>query len=327
MQAVVMEAYGGPEVLVPATMPDPVEEPGWVTVQLKAAALNNHDVLTREGRYGSPLPHVIGSDGAGIRSDTGEEVVVMPSLWWGDRPEAPGPRWEILGDHTPGTYAEMVRVPADCVAPKPAGLSWHEAAALPLVGLTAYRALFTRAHLTAGESVLLLGAGSGLVTMALLLARAAGAHVVVTSSVEAKIARSMSMGAAGGVLYTDQGWADRARDLSPTGEGFDVVFDPVGATWPDSLAAARPGGRVVVMGATAGDRTELEVRRFYFAQHSLLGTTMGSPSDFAGLLAAVAANPSVRPVIDEVFPLAQAADAHRRMAERRGFGKLVLDIT
>lgn len=321
-----MRRFGGPEVLVPAEVPDPVEEPGWVTVQLKAAALNNHDALTREGRYGSPLPHIIGSDGAGIRSDTGEEVVINPALWWGDRPQAPGPRFEILGDHTPGTYAEQVRVPEECVAPKPPGLDWHEAAALPLVGLTAYRALFTRGGLAAGESVLLLGAGSGLVTMALVLARAAGAHVVVSSSADAKIARSMSLGAVGGVRYTEEGWPDRARQLSPTGEGFDLVFDPAGATWPDSLAAARPGGRVVVMGATAGDRADLDVRRFYFSQHSLLGTTMGSPADFAGLLAMVAANPTIRPVVDEVFPLAQAADAHRRLAERRGFGKLVLHI-
>lgn len=322
-----MRAFGGPEVLVPAEVPEPVAEPGWVTVQLKAAALNNHDALTREGRYGSPLPHIIGSDGAGIRADTGEEVLIMPSLWWGERSEAPGPRFEILGDHTAGTYAEQIRVPTECVAPKPAHLDWHEAAALPLVGLTAYRALFTRGVLAPGESVLLLGAGSGLVTMALLLARAAGAHVVVTSSADAKIARSMELGAAGGVRYTEQGWADRARTLSLTGEGFDLVFDPVGATWPDSLAAARPGGRVVVMGATAGDRAELDVRRFYFGQHSLLGTTMGSPVDFAGLLAMVEANSSIRPVVDEVFPLPQAADAHRRLAERRGFGKLVLHIS
>lgn len=326
MQAALLSAFGGPEVLVAGATDDPAPPPGWVVVELRAAALNWHDVLVRQGRYASPLPHVIGADGAGMRRDTGEEVVVIPSLRWGSREAAPGPDWEILGDRTRGTYAELVAVPVDCVAPRPAGLSWAQAAALPLVGLTAYRGLFTRGGLRAGDQVLLLGAGSGLTTMALSLAVAAGARVVVTSSSQDKIARAQELGAAGGVLYTEDGWPQAARDLTPGGRGFDLVFDSAGATWPDSLAATRDGGRVVVMGATAGDRASLDVRRFYFGQHSLLGTTMGSPADFAGLLALLATNPTVAPVVDTTFPLDRAADAHRALEARTHMGKLVLDI-
>src|SRR6516162_11520472 len=130
-----MHEFGTAAVLRPGEFPDPVARPGWATVKLHASALNWHDVLVRQGRYSSPLPHIIGADGAGVRTDTGEEVVVLPSLNWGDRDDAPSSRWEILGDHTPGTYADLVSVPADCLAAKPAGLSWAEAAALRRGGL------------------------------------------------------------------------------------------------------------------------------------------------------------------------------------------------
>jgi zinc-binding alcohol dehydrogenase/oxidoreductase len=175
VRAIVMKEYGGPQCLVPAEQPDPVADPGWAVVRLRAAALNWHDVLVRQGRYQSPLPHVPGADGAGTDVDTGEDVLVVPSLWWGDDESAPGRSWEILGDRRPGTYAEMVRVPRECVVPKPARLSWPEAAALPLVGLTTYRALFSRARLAPGESLLVLGAGGGVATMAVSLGAAGGA--------------------------------------------------------------------------------------------------------------------------------------------------------
>src|SRR5260370_41759813 len=157
VRAIGRREYGGPECLVPAERPDPVADPDWAGVRLRAAALNWHDVLVRQGRYRSPLPHVPGADGAGTDVETGEDVLVVPSLSWGDDESAPGPSWEILGDHRPGTYAEMVRVPHECVVPKPARLSWRESAALPLVGLTTYSALFSRARLAPGESLLVLG--------------------------------------------------------------------------------------------------------------------------------------------------------------------------
>src|ERR1700704_1360133 len=191
MHAVVMHEFGTAEVLRPGEFPAPAERQGWVTVALRASALNWHDVLVRQGRYRSPLPHIIGADGAGVRTDTGEEVVVLPSLNWGDRDEAPGTGWEILGDHTRGTYAELVSVPADCLAAKPAGLSWAEAAALPLVGLTTYRALFTRGRLRSGESMLVVGVGGGIATMAIALAVAAGASITVTSSSAETIERAV----------------------------------------------------------------------------------------------------------------------------------------
>ena len=230
--------------------------PGWITIRLKAAALNWHDILVRQDKYSSPLPHVLGADGAGTRTDTGEEVLVLPSLWWGDRDAAPSVQWEILGDHQRGTYAELVRVPKDCVAPKPHGLSWEQTAALPLVGLTTYRALFTRGRLRAGENLLVLGAGGGVATMAVMLAFAVGANVTVTSSSASKIAQAVGLGAANGVLYTNAEWPEEARQLTPEGQGFDLVLDSVG-TWEQSITALRPGGRLVVLGATRNELATL----------------------------------------------------------------------
>jgi zinc-binding alcohol dehydrogenase/oxidoreductase len=202
LHAVIMQEFGNAEVLRPDEFPEPVARPGWVTVALRASALNWHDVLVRQGRYKSPLPHVIGADGAGVRTDTGEEVVILPSLNWGDREEAPGSQWEILGDYTPGTYAELVSVPAECVAPKPPGLNWAQAAALPLVGLTTYRALFSRGRLKAGESMLVIGAGGGIATTAIALAVAAGASITVTSSSSDTIKHAVAAGARDGVLHS-----------------------------------------------------------------------------------------------------------------------------
>ncbi|REE75048.1 NADPH:quinone reductase-like Zn-dependent oxidoreductase [Rhodococcus wratislaviensis] len=323
MDAVVLREFGEPDVLRLESIPDPVASPGWVTVRLKAAALNWHDVLVRRGKYSSPLPHVLGADGAGIRTDTGEEVLVLPSLWWGDREAAPGAQWEILGDHQRGTYAELVRVPENCVAPKPRGLNWEQSAALPLVGLTTYRALFTRGRLRAGENLLVLGAGGGVATMAVMLASAIGANVTVTSSSASKITQAQELGAANGVLYTDPEWPDAARALSPEGQGFDLVLDSVG-TWEQSIAALRPGGRLVVLGASRSDLASLDVRPFYFGQYELIGTTMGSPQDFAGLLTLLDAK-DVPPVpISAVLPLAEAAAAHKHLEQGSGFGKVVL---
>ena len=205
----------------------------------RASALNWHDVLVRQGRYRSPLPHIIGADGAGVRTDTGEEVVVLPSLNWGDREEAPGSGWEILGDQSPGTYAELVSVPADCLAPKPARLSWSEAAALPLVGVTTYRALFARGRSRAGESMLVVGAGGGIATMAIALAVAAGASIAVTSSSAKTIERAVAAGARDGVLHSEEGWPEQARAMSPD-QGFDLVLDPVGR-WNESVRRCAPG--------------------------------------------------------------------------------------
>jgi NADPH:quinone reductase-like Zn-dependent oxidoreductase len=325
MHAVVLEEFGSADVLRPGEAPDPVPRAGWTTVRLRAAALNWHDVLVRRGLYSSPLPHVLGADGAGIDESTGGQVVIVPSLMWGANEAAPGPDWEILGDHRPGTYSERVQVPTSCVAPKPDGWSWVEAAALPLVGLTTYRALLCRARLEEGESLLVLGAGGGVATTAVILGHALGCRVAVTSSADDKIARSRELGAVDGVRYDDPGWVQHARDLSPGGRGFDVVLDSVG-TWSESIAALRPGGRLVVLGASREAQPQLDARSFYFGQYSLLGTTMGSLVDFAGLLRLLDERRVRPPVLDRSFPLDRAADAHTFLESGSAFGKVTLEI-
>jgi zinc-binding alcohol dehydrogenase/oxidoreductase len=324
VQAVVVREHGGPEVLrLEDGYPDPEPGPDEVVVELRAAALNRRDTLVRSGRSGIPPPFVPGSDGAGIVRGSGEEVVVYPSLRWGDREEAPGDRFEILGAPTDGTYAELIVLPRQNVQPKPARLSWEEAAALPLAGLTAYRALFSRGHLRGGETVLVLGAGSGVTTIAVQLAVQEGARVLVTSSSQEKLDRAAELGAAGGALYTEEGWVDEIRALAG-GAGVDLVVDSAG-TWEDSLRTLRRGGRLVALGATASEEARLAPRPFYGGQYSLLGTTMGSPRDFAGLLRLAAAG-SWRPVVDSVRPLGEAAEAHRRLEAADHFGKLVLEV-
>ena len=323
MQAVVLREFGGPSVLRFGEYPDPVARPGWVVVRLAASALNWHDVLVRRGQYGSPLPHVPGADGTGERIDTGEPVLVLPSLHWGDRASAPGPDWEILGDHRPGTYAELVAVPAGCVLPRPSGLSLAQAAALPLTGLTTYRALFSRGRLRRDEWVLVLGASGGVATMAVSLAAAAGARVVVTSASPAKIDAARELGAVAGADHSTPDWTDAARELTPGDRGFDLVLDSVGR-WAESVACLRPGGRCVVLGASAAAEARLDVRSFYFGQYELIGTTMGSPADLAGLLAFLGEHRVPPPVIDRTFGLAEAAAAHERLESGAGFGKLVL---
>lgn len=326
MRAVVLERFGGPEVLTLAERPAPVPRAGWVTVDVKACALNWHDCLVRGGQYpGVPLPHVIGADGAGVRTDTGEAVVILPSLFWGDDERAPGPGWEILGDHTPGTYAEQVSVPAENLFPLPAGWSFTDAAALPLAGLTAFRALFTRGAVRAGETVLVLGAGGGVASIAVGLAHAAGATVLVTTSTEEKLELALALGADGGAFYTDPAWPEQIRALNG-GRGVDLVIDSVGSSWPQALGATCAGGRLVSFGATGSAVTEVDVRRFYFAQQDIRGTTMGSPRDFAGLLALVARLPAWRPVVDRILPLESVAEAHALMETRRHSGKIVLHV-
>jgi zinc-binding alcohol dehydrogenase/oxidoreductase len=298
---------------------DPAPRPGEVVVELRAAALNRRDLGVRAGGYGDhPLPLVPGSDGAGIRRDTGEEVVICPSLGWGDSEDHPGPGFRILGGPDWGTFAELIAIPEENVFPKPGRLSWREAAALPLGGLTAYRALFARGHLEAGERVLVLGAGGGVSTFLIQLAVQAGARVTVTSSSERKLERAKELGAERGVLYTHEGWPDEVGSV-------DLVVDSVGSTWADSLRCLRGGGRLVVFGATGGAHVELDARSFYFGQYSILGTTMGSPRDFAAMLGLVESGSWV-PEVDSVRPLAEAESAFARLESWEHQGKLVLEV-
>ncbi len=319
-----LRAFGAPDELRAEQVSDPASPPGWAIVELRAAALNWHDCLVRHGQYDIPLPRVLGADGTGVRRDSGEEVVILPSLRWGDDDRAPGPGWEILGDYTDGTYAELVAVPEENLFPKPRAWNWTDAAALPLAGLTAHRALFARGELQRGETVLILGAGGGVATTAISLARIAGARVFVTTSSSSKLDRARALGAEEGVLYTEPGWPQTIVELA--GGGVDLVIDSVGRTWQDALATLRPGGRLVSFGATGAASTEVDVRRFYFGQQTILGTTMGSPRDFEALLETISLDPAWRPVVDTVLPLDAAAVAHAAMERREHTGKLVLAV-
>lgn len=320
-----LEEFGGPEVLTPRDVPAPLPRTGWTRVHLSAAALNWHDTLVRAGVYNSPLPIIPGSDGAGT-TDEGDRVIVFPSLFWGDREAAPSRDWEILGDYRNGTYAEVVKVPAECALPVPTGMSWAEAAALPLVGVTVYRALFTRGGLKRGESLLIIGASGGVATYATKLASAMGVHVAVTSAAPQKLTRAKEIGAVAGIDHTAADWTSQARTASPDNEGFDLVLDPVGRT-TEALECLRPGGRCVVLGSVAHDEVRAQLRPFYFAQKSVLGTTMGSPADMRGLLDIFKDVGPVAPIIDRAFGLDQAAAAHRHLENGEGFGKTVLTVT
>jgi NADPH:quinone reductase-like Zn-dependent oxidoreductase len=330
VNAIQLTETGPPEVLTLSSVPDPEAGPGQVVVELRAAALNRRDVFLRKGVAPSPLPVIPGSDGAGVVRSLGagvggvaegDEVVIFPSLGWGGGEAAPQPGFRILGGPDDGTYAELISIPAENVMPKPKRLSWEEAAALPLAGLTAWRALISRAHLRPGETVLVLGIGGGVATFALHIARAAGARVIVTSSSDEKLATAADLGASAGVNYTADDWVDQVK--AATGGGVDVVVDSVGSTWASSVNCLRAGGRLVVFGGTGGGKVEMMVRPVTAGQVSVLGTTMGSARDFAGLLAAVDTQTWV-PVIDSVRPLADAAAAHAREEAGEHFGKLVL---
>jgi NADPH:quinone reductase-like Zn-dependent oxidoreductase len=222
-----------------------------------------------------------------------------------------------------GTFAEQIVISAAQLAPKPAHLSWEEAAALPLAGLTAWRAVFTRAQLKAGERVLITGTGGGAALFALQFVVAAGAQAWVTSGSPDKILRAKSMGALGGANYRDAEWSEQLLKASGP---FDVIIDSAGGDgFLKLIDLTAPGGRIVFFGATAGNPKLFEMRKCFFRQINVLGTTMGSPVDFAGMTQLVAAK-KLRPVVDSSFPLAEAERAFRHMAEGGQFGKIVLTM-
>lgn len=327
MLAVELRAFGGPGGLVPAEVSDPEPGAGEARVDLVAAALNRRDYWIRMGRQ-VPLPAILGSDGAGIVSAVGpgvdsvsvrDEVVINPSLAWGDDEEVSGPDFRILGVPDQGTYAERIVVRAEQLRPRPPGYSWAEAAALPLAGLTAWRVLVTHAKAGPGRTILVPGAGGGVATFLVQIAAALGARVVVTAGSAEKIERARSFGAADGVVYSDERWSER---LAPV----DAVADSVGApVWEGALRALRPGGILVNFGDTARETASVELATLYFKHLRIRGTTMGSPREFDALLAHVG-GASWRPVVDSVFPLRDAARAHERLEAPDRFGKVVLGV-
>jgi zinc-binding alcohol dehydrogenase/oxidoreductase len=332
MQAVVLTEVKRPVAL--QFVPDPVAAPGHALVSLKATALNHRDLWVQLGQYANiRTPLIPGSDGAGVvesvgspadQSWVGREVILNASLDWGDDFRAQGAKFRILGMPDPGTFAEKTAIPVANLAPKPTHLTWEQAAALPLAGLTAWRALFTRAQLKAGEKVLITGIGGGAALFGLQFAIAAGARAWVTSSSADKIARAVALGAAGGVNYRETGWSPALQTTA--GGLFDVIMDSAGgAGFGQLIELTKPGGRIVFFGATAGNPPGLDLRKCFFRQITLLGTTMGSPADFAGMTDFVSAHKIV-PLVDRVFPLADTEQALRHMEASAQFGKIVLAI-
>ncbi|HWH55065.1 MAG TPA: zinc-binding dehydrogenase [Gaiellaceae bacterium] len=316
MKAIRIHEDGGPEVLRYEEAPDPSPGEGEVLVRLRAASLNRIDLWLRKGQPSVPKPRILGSDGAGERVDTGERVVLNPGLDDGAL---------IVGEHIDGTNAELIAVPGDYVHPIPAGMSFEEAAAFPLVFETAYRMLVTKAAVHEGEWVLVWGVGGGVATASLAIAKALGARVLATSSSDAKLERARDLGA-DAVVNHASGDVAAAVDEATGGAGVDVVVEHVGeATWKTSLAVVRAAGRVVVCGATTGANPPAQLHRVWWKQLTILGSTMGTREDFAGAYDLVAAG-SARPVVDEVFPLAEARAAHERLERGEQFGKIVLSI-
>ncbi len=312
-------------------VPDPVPGPGEVVVAVKAAALNHRDLWIKLGRYaGLRYPCIPGSDGAGVvaaigpgvdRAWVGREVIINPGSEWGALPGAQGKDFKILGLPAAGTLADQVAVAADRLAPKPAHLSWEEAAALPLGGLTAWRALMTRAQAAPGDRVLITGIGGGVALCALKFAVAAGHEVWVTSSSDEKIHKAQKLGAKGGFRYDLEGWAEGAvRSPGP----FQIIIDSAGGPGFAGLVdAAAPAGRIVLFGATRGNSPELVLRKVFWKQLSILGSTMGNDADWSAMMAFVARH-AVQPVVSDVFPFERGAEAFDLMERGGQFGKIVV---
>jgi zinc-binding alcohol dehydrogenase/oxidoreductase len=335
--------------------------PGEAIVGVHAAALNHRDVWIQKGQYaGLKYPVVPGSDGAGVVVEVGgsaaaggdesaaaghgvvaghglavasggvgdwvgKEVIINPSLDWGESAgyQDPG-SFRILGLPDDGTFAEYVKVPVENLVGKPAHLSFEAAAALPLAGVTAYRALMTRAQVRAGEKVLITGIGGGVALFALQFAVAAGAEVIVTSGSAEKLDKAMAMGAAGGANYRDKGWVEKLKSLAGA---FDVIIDgAAGDGMNDLFDLAMPGGRVVFYGATCGNPSGVVARRIFWKQLNVLGSTMGSPVDFSSMVNFVEQH-KIRPVVDRVFSFGDGEAAFRWMDDARQFGKIVIRVS
>ncbi len=304
---------------------------GFVRVKVKAAALNHRDEWARKGLYPNLKDGIIlGSDGAGVVSEVtdekdkvwvGQEVIINPALFWGNDQKAQSKEFGILGIPTNGTLAEYVDIPADRLHQKPDHLSWEEAAALPLAGLTAYRALFYRAGLNNGQKVLVTGFGGGVAQFATQFALAAGAQVWVSSSSSSKLSTAKELGVEGGFDYTNDTWPQEAKTAS---DGFDVIIDgAAGPSFKDLLKVCKPGGTIVFYGATRGNPEGLDARRIFWNQLNIKGSTMGSDDDFADMIAFVK-NHQIKPLVDKVFHLKDAVAAFDRMKAGEQTGKIVI---
>jgi NADPH:quinone reductase-like Zn-dependent oxidoreductase len=342
MKAVYFHEHGNLEKIQYGDLPDPVPGPGQVRVRLRAGALNHLDVFVRRGIPGIfvALPHIMGSDGAGVvdsagpgvtRVKVGDEVVLNPGISCGTcefclkGEHSLCVSFHLLGEHVAGTFASYVVAPEINAWPKPEGISWEEAAAFPLTFLTAWRMLVTKARVTPGESLLIVGIGGGVAVAALQIAKILGLTVGVTSGSAEKLARARTLGADFGIDHYSADYSAETKKITGR-RGVDVVLDSVGkATWRKSIASLARGGRLLTCGATTGPNPEEDIARIFWNQLTVYGSTMGTHGEFGEMLKLFQGG-RLRPVVDSVFPLSQAKEAELRLEEKKQFGKIVLKI-
>jgi NADPH:quinone reductase-like Zn-dependent oxidoreductase len=340
MKAVIFSEHGGPEVLQYTDVPNPTIKANEVLVEVRACALNHLDIWVRRGLPGIeiPLPHILGSDIAGVIKEvgelvtwvrTGDEVMVQPGYSCGHCEACLSGRdnlcreYDIIGSRRNGGYAEYVAVPGVNIIPKPKRLTWEEAAALPLVTLTAWHMLVTRAQVQPGEDVLIHAAGSGVGSLGIQIAKLRGARVIATAGSAEKLAKAKELGADEGVDYTRDDWPKEVRRLTER-RGVDVVFEHTGAqTWPGSIASLKNNGRLVTCGATSGFDAKTDLRQIFYRHLTILGSFMGSKAELIEAMKFVERG-LIRAVVDRSLPLSEARRAHELMEDRAQFGKLVL---
>jgi len=341
MRATIFRQHGGPDVLEYAEVPDPTIRANEVLLEVKACALNHLDIFVRNGLPGIeiPLPHILGNDISGVVREVGElvtwakpgdEVMVQPGVSCGHCEACLSgqdnlcPDYDMLGYRRNGGYAELVSVPGANLIPKPSGLSWAEAAALPLVTVTAWHMLVTRANVQPGEDVLVHAAGSGVGSIAIQIAKLRGARVITTASTDEKLAKARNLGADETINYSRDDWPKEVKRLTQR-RGVDVVVEHTGAaTWPGSIAALKNNGRLVTCGATSGYDARTDLRQVFYRHLTLLGSFMGSKAELMEAMKFVAQG-KIRPVVDRVLPLSEARQAHELMENRGQFGKIVLE--
>lgn len=343
MQAVTIRAHGGPEQVRVEDLPRPAPEgPLDVVVGVKAASLNHLDLFVLKGLPGVShrFPWILGGDGAGIveavggevkRVEPGDRVLLNPGVSCGhcdfclDGEHSLCETYSLLGEHLPGTLAQAVRVPEANVYPVPENVSWEEAAAFPLAFLTAWRLLVTRARLSPDETVFIWGIGGGVATAALCIAKLIGARAVVTSSSDEKLARARGLGADHTINHTSQEVAKEVRRLTGR-KGCDVVVDSVGEkTWETSLKVLARAGRLVTCGGTTGPMVTSDVRRLFWHQYTIMGSTMGNRREFEAI-AQLLSRGLLKPVVDHVYPMSEARAAFERLASGAQFGKIVVRV-
>jgi len=340
MKAVRIHEFGGPEVLKYEDIPDPVLHKDHVLVRVRACALNHLDLWVRKGLPGVKLPHILGSDIAGEVVEAGEyitgikpgtRVLLAPMVFCNHCEQCTSgrhnlcPQFAVLGNTVDGGNCELIAVPQVNVIPIPGSLNFADAASVPLVFLTAWHMLVGRAHLRAGQTVLVLGAGSGVGSAAIQIAKMLGAEVITTAGDERKLAKARELGADHTIDHYKQKIADEVRRITSK-RGVDVVFEHVGiATWPDSVRSLRPGGTLVTCGATTGYEAQLDLRVLFAKQLSLLGSYMGEMGELHEVLQHVFSG-KLKPVVDRTFPLSETRAAHEYLAKSEMFGKVVLTV-